>query len=70
MENSIHTLCINLMFAISTLTDVVLFGIIFFMLYKIFKTKTRIIENNQEILDHDIKIYDLKEKVEDLTNGQ
>lgn len=60
---------VSISFMISTLIDVLIIGAVFFLLYKIFRTKIVAVENNREIYDHDQKIADLQEKVDEIKHG-
>lgn len=64
MEN--YFLCHVWMFIISTIADLILFSTVFFLFYKLLKTKTIAIENNREIFDHDKTIWQLQEEIENL----
>lgn len=58
------------LFIASTLIDVVLIAISFWLYHKIFKTKLVMVENNQEILEHDKIIGKLEERLKALKSGQ
>ena len=69
MDITSITVGIITMFALSALADIIIFGIIFFIFYKIYKTKTIVTENNREIHEHDKTISVLQEKIDDIQNG-
>lgn len=61
---------------VSAITDALIFaclvfvlGVLFFLLYKIFKNKITVVENNREIHEHDKEIFALQEKLEEIENG-
>lgn len=58
------------LFVASTLIDAVLITISFWLYHKIFKTKLVMVENNQEILEHDKIIGKLEERLKALKSGQ
>ena len=58
------------LFIASTLIDAVLIAISFWLYHKIFKTKLVMVENNQEILEHDKIIGKLEERLKALKSGQ
>jgi hypothetical protein len=60
----------------SAITDALIFvclifvlGVLFFLLYKIFKNKVVVAENNRELHEHDKEIFALQEKLEEIENG-
>ena len=57
------------MFVLGALADLVVFGVVFFMFWKILKIKTVIIENNQEIYEHDRTLNKLAKEVEEIKQG-
>lgn len=57
------------MFCISTVFDFVLFSLVFFLLWKIFKTKIITFENNWEIHQHDKTLLEIKEKINQCKKG-
>lgn len=59
-----------LLFIASTIIDAVLIAICFWLYHKIFKTKLVMVENNQEILEHDKIIGKLEERLKALKSGQ
>lgn len=57
-------------FMISTLIDVLIIFAIFFLFYKIFRTKKLASVNNREIYEHDKILVDLQEQVEEIRNHE
>lgn len=53
-------------FLLSTLIDVLIVTAVFFLFYKIFKTKVVALENNQEIYEHDKMLIDLQEQIDNV----
>ena len=62
MENLSIMISVS-MFILSTLADLIIFGVVFFMFYKLFKVKEVVIENNREIFDHDKALLDIQEQI-------
>lgn len=56
-------------FIISTFIDILIISALFFLLYKIFRTKIVTLENNREIYEHDKMFADLQEQVEEIKHG-
>lgn len=65
----INTIFLFVSTAISIISDILIISAVFFLFYKIFKTKIVTLENNREIYEHDKMFVDLKEKVEEIQHG-
>lgn len=61
--HAVVLLSVVIMFAVSTITDVILFK-------KIMRTKIITTENNREILDHDKTIWQMQEEIENLKKAK
>jgi hypothetical protein len=66
MLNNIGIWISLILFLGSTMIDVALIGICFWLYHKIFRTKVVMIENNQELLEHDKIISRLEERLKAL----
>ena len=55
-----------LIFAVSSLADILICAALFVIVFKVFKAKKIAIENNREIYEHDKEIFDLKEKIDEI----
>jgi hypothetical protein len=69
-NNSIGIIVSIALFIAGTIIDAVLMCISFWLYHKIFKTKLVMVENNQEILEHDKIICKLEERLKALKSGQ
>lgn len=56
-------------FGLSTFIDVMIASAVFFLLYKIFRTKIIALENNREIYEHDRMFAELQEQVDEIKHG-
>jgi hypothetical protein len=59
-----------ILFLSNTMIDAVLIGVCFWLYHKIFRAKAVIIENNQELLEHDKIIAKLEERLKILKSEQ
>lgn len=58
-----------IIFAISTLADILICTTLFALIFKVFKAKKIGIENNREIHEHDKVLFELQERFDEFKNG-
>ena len=55
-----------LIFAVSSLADILICAALFVIVFKVCTAKNMAVENNREIYEHDKEIFDIKEKIDEI----
>ena len=66
--NTISMLHNSILFAISCAFDLVIFCVVLFLFYKIYKTKNLVISNSSRIHNHEDELLRFEEKLEHIQN--
>ena len=66
--NTISMLHNSILFAISCAFDLVIFCVVLFLFYKIYKTKSLVASNANRVHNHDDELFRLQEKIAQITN--
>lgn len=64
-----NNLLVFIAFTLSTFIDILIIAAVFFLFYKIFKTRVITTENNGEIHVHDKMLVELQEEIDEIKHG-